>query len=250
MDLFPWLLKLYEMMGLQLFIILSASSLRQATYTTVRFGIYGAVRSSKKDSTLNFFEKVSLAAVSGAIGAFVGAPADLVNVRMQNDCKLPKEKRRNYKHAIDGIARISREEGTKKLFNGASMAVVRGALVTVGQIAFYEQVKQMLLASGYFKDNIVTHFSSSFVAGGVATLLTMPFDVMKTRMMNAPPGTYNSLLDCFRDIFSVGPSGFFKGFVPAFIRLGPHTILTFIFLEQLKKHFGYIKTDKQCQKCL
>ena len=47
-----------------------------------------------------------------------GAPADLVNVRMQNDCKLPKDKRRNYKHAIDGIVRIVREEGTKKLFNG------------------------------------------------------------------------------------------------------------------------------------
>lgn len=49
---------------------------------------------------------------------FSGAPADLVNVRMQNDCKLPKETRRNYKHAIDGIVRICREEGPKKLFNG------------------------------------------------------------------------------------------------------------------------------------
>jgi dicarboxylate transporter 10 len=45
------------------------------------------------------------------------------------------------------------------------MAVIRGAFVTIGQIAFYEQVKQMLLASGYFKDNVGTHFSSSFVAG-------------------------------------------------------------------------------------
>ena len=110
-----------------------------------------------------------------------GAPADLVNVRMQNDCKLPKENRRNYKHAIDGLVRICREEGPKKLFNGtvihrillysffshlgASMAVIRGSFVTVGQIAFYEQVKQVLLASGYFKDNVLTHFTSSFVAG-------------------------------------------------------------------------------------
>lgn len=45
------------------------------------------------------------------------------------------------------------------------MAVIRGAFVTVGQIAFYEQVKQVLLASGYFKDNILTHFTSSFAAG-------------------------------------------------------------------------------------
>lgn len=49
------------------------------------------------------------------------------------------------------------------------MAVTRGAFVTVGQIAFYEQVKQLLLASGYFKDNVVTHFSSSFAAGKSST---------------------------------------------------------------------------------
>ena len=28
-----------------------------------------------------------------------------------------------------------------------------------------------------------------------------------------------------------------QGFVPAFIRLGPHTILTFVFLEQLRRLF-------------
>ena len=116
---------------------LSASCLRQATYTTTRFGIYGVIKALKTDSNLSFFEKVSLAAFSGAIGAFVGelflleifkiniflfyklgAPADLVNVRMQNDCKLPREQRRNYNHAIDGLVRICREEGPKKLFNG------------------------------------------------------------------------------------------------------------------------------------
>lgn len=58
------------------------------------------------------------------------------------------------------------------------------------------------------------------ILGAGATLLTMPLDVMKTRLMNAPPGTYNSLLDCFKDIVKVGPSGLFKGFMPAFIRLG------------------------------
>jgi dicarboxylate transporter 10 len=40
----------------------------------------------------------------------------------------------------------------------------------------------------------------------------------------------------------LGPLGFYKGYVPAFIRLAPQTILTFVFLEQLRKHFGYIQT--------
>jgi dicarboxylate transporter 10 len=59
---------------------LSASCLRQATYTTTRFAIYGAVRSLRPNSNLNFFEKISLAAGSGAIGAFVG----LFNISFDN----------------------------------------------------------------------------------------------------------------------------------------------------------------------
>lgn len=30
----------------------------------------------------------------------------------------------------------------------------------------------------------------------------------------------------------------FQGFIPAAVRLIPHTILTFVFLEQLRKYFG------------
>lgn len=37
----------------------------------------------------------------------------------------------------------------------------------------------------------------------------------------------------------VSPSGIStQGLVPAGIRLVPHTVLTFMFLEQLRKHFG------------
>ena len=42
-----------------------------------------------------------------------------------------------------------------------------------------------------YSDNTTTHFTASITAASVATLLTQPVDVMKTRMMNAPPGTYS-----------------------------------------------------------
>ncbi len=37
-----------------------------------------------------------------------------------------------------------------------------------------------------------------------------------------------------------GPLAFYKGYIPAFVRLGPHTILTFIFFEQLRQNFGFL----------
>lgn len=219
---------------------LTASLLRQMTYSMTRFGIYETVKKEldKPGRTMPFYEKVLLGGFAGFVGGFVGTPADMVNVRMQNDVKLPPAQRRNYKHAIDGLYRVIRDEGAIKLMNGATMASTRATLVTIGQLSFYDQFKYLLIKTGFFKDNITTHFTASFLAGGVATLITMPLDVMKTRMMNAPPGTYSSIMACAKDIAIAGPMGFFKGFIPAFVRLGPHTILTFIFFEQLRLHFG------------
>lgn len=70
----------------------------------------------------------------------------------------------SYKHAFDGLFRVYREEGFTRLFSGASTATSRAVLMTVGQLSFYDQVKQMLLASGYFADNLTTHFLSSLTA--------------------------------------------------------------------------------------
>lgn len=72
---------------------ISASLLRQLSYSTVRFGIYEVGRDSlPKDS--GFMGKVLLAGASGAAGGLIGTPADLVNVRMQNDVKLPIDQQR------------------------------------------------------------------------------------------------------------------------------------------------------------
>jgi len=71
---------------------ISASMLRQYTYTLSRFGIYTVGSGMMDTSTMG--RKTLLAAIAGGIGGYVGAPADLINVRLQNDVKLPQEKRR------------------------------------------------------------------------------------------------------------------------------------------------------------
>lgn len=233
----------------------------QVTYSTTRFGIYEVVKqqltAGNTGGNIPFYQKVLLAGVSGAAGGFVGTPGDMINVRMQNDIKLPIEQRRNYKHALDGLYQVWKHEGdlrftnglltdcrcagTKCLFNGASTATTRAVLVTIGQIAMYDQYKQMLLSGlpQWFDDNLVTHFTASSLAGATATTMTQPLDVMKTRMMNARPGEYKSIAHCARIIYlDHGPIGFFKGYVPAFVRLAPHTILMFVFFEQLRMYFG------------
>uniref|UniRef100_A0A8D0EXS1 Mitochondrial dicarboxylate carrier n=1 Tax=Strix occidentalis caurina TaxID=311401 RepID=A0A8D0EXS1_STROC len=212
---------------------LSASLCRQMTYSLTRFAIYETVRDHLGRGSQGpppFYQKVLLGAVGGFTGGFVGTPADLVNVRSV----VPAAR---YSHALDGMYRVLREEGLKKLFSGATMASSRGALVTVGQLSCYDQSKQLVLATGLLSDNIFTHFLASFIAGGCATFLCQPLDVLKTRLMNSQ-GEYRGVTHCAVETAKLGPLAFYKGFVPAAVRLVPHTILTFVFLEQLRKYFG------------
>lgn len=98
--------------------------------------------------------------MAGAGGALVGSPADVVLVRMQADGKLPIEQRRNYKHAIDGLVKITKNEGVLNLWRGVGPNIGRAMLMTAGQVASYDQAKEMLITqTSLFKDNIVTHFT-------------------------------------------------------------------------------------------
>ncbi|NXA56152.1 DIC protein, partial [Nothocercus julius] len=191
---------------------LSASLCRQMTYSLTRFAIYETARDRLGRGTQGpppFYQKVLLGAVGGFTGGFVGTPADMVNVRMQNDMKQPAHLRRNYSHALDGMYRVLREEGLKKLFSGATMASSRGALVTVGQLSCYDQAKQLVLTTGLLSDNIFTHFLASFIAGGCATFLCQPLDVLKTRLMNSQ-GEYRGVSHCAMETAKLGPLAFYK----------------------------------------
>ncbi|XP_019880991.1 mitochondrial dicarboxylate carrier isoform X1 [Aethina tumida] len=215
---------------------ISAGLLRQMTYSTTRFGMYEVLKQNVKSDT--FVNKVAIASVSGMVGGVVGTPADMVNVRMQNDIKLPPEKRRNYKHALDGLIKVYQEEGFKRMFSGATTASSRAVLMTVGQLSFYDQIKMMLLKTPFFVDNVTTHFTSSLIAASFAVIMTQPLDVVKTRMMSAYPKNIGPL-GTVRQIKSEGFTAFYKGLIVSSVRIYPATIIMFVIYEQLTQHFGY-----------
>lgn len=232
---------------------LSASLLRQATYSMTRFGAYGPVKDyiTQKDPSPSAWQKIVSGMIAGAIGAVVGNPADLTMVRMQADGKAPPAERYNYTSVGNGLARIVREEGVANLWRGSQPTIVRAMLVTAAQLGAYDQFKFMLLHQmKLFKDDIKLHIVASFAAGFVAAVVTNPVDVVKTRIMNqgnAKAATttpnamkYRGMMHCFSTIMvQEGPMGFYKGFVPNFLRLGPQTIMTFIFYEQFTKVYHY-----------
>ena len=181
-----------------------------------------------------------MASTSGFLGGVAGNPADVINVRMQHDAALPSTQRRNYRNALDGLLRMTREEGPRSLFRGVWPNSMRAVLMTASQLASYDGFKGLLLAHTKLTDNLTTHFCASILAGFVATTICSPVDVIKTRVMSAKES--EGLAALMRRIYRVEGAGWmWRGWVPSFVRLGPHTVATFLFLEQHKRLYRHLK---------
>ncbi|KAI9682649.1 MAG: Mitochondrial dicarboxylate transporter [Trizodia sp. TS-e1964] len=216
---------------------ISASLLRQLSYSTIRFGVYEHLKErhhKTHQAPPSLPTLVIMGCASGLLGGIAGNPADVINVRMQQDAALPPGQHRNYKHALDGLARMTREEGARSLFRGVWPNSARAVLMTASQLASYDSFKGCLISFTSLGDSVSTHLLASLGAGFVATTICSPFDVLKTRVMSASGriGLGQLVMSVWR---SEGAGWMFRGWVPSFVRLGPHTIATFLFLEQHKR---------------
>lgn len=109
------------------------------------------------------------------MGGAVGNPADVVNVRMQNDGSIPLAQRRHYRNAIDGLVRIVREEGATTLARGLGPNVNRAILMTTSQLVSYDVFKDLLVKRAGWGENVGTHFGASLLAVSFSFTITFHF---------------------------------------------------------------------------
>merc|ERR1719219_734360 len=186
--------------------------------------------------------KAALGMSAGASGAFFGTPAEVALIRMTSDGSLPPEKQRKYKSVFDALIRIYKEEGLTTLWRGATPTMGRAMVVNAAQLASYSQAKQAIMGTGYIQEGIFCHFVASMISGLVTTIASMPVDIAKTRIQNQKyidgKPEYKGALDVLAKVVKQeGVFALWKGFTPYFFRLGPHTVITFIFLEQMNKQY-------------
>ncbi|GAB2295423.1 hypothetical protein Dimus_029591 [Dionaea muscipula] len=223
---------------------LSAGLLRQATYTTARLGSFRILTNkavaANDGKPLPLYQKALCGLTAGAIGASVGSPADLALIRMQADATLPAVQRRNYKNAFHALYRIVADEGVLALWKGAGPTVVRAMALNMGMLASYDQTVE------FFRDSLgvgdaMTVVGASAVSGFFASACSLPFDYVKTQIQKMQPDgegryPYSGSWDCtMKTLKSGGPLKFYTGFPVYCVRIAPHVMLTWIFLNQIQK---------------
>ncbi|XP_011792370.1 PREDICTED: brain mitochondrial carrier protein 1 [Colobus angolensis palliatus] len=197
--------------------------LRQASYGTIKIGIY----QSLKRLFVERLEGLGLLDVWGQL--------ESLSIRMQAQGSLFQGS------MIGSFIDIYQQEGTRGLWRGVVPTAQRAAIVVGVELPVYDITKKHLILSGMMGDTILTHFVSSFTCGLAGALASNPVDVVRTRMMNQRAivghvdlykGTVDGILKMWKH------EGFFalyKGFWPNWLRLGPWNIIFFITYEQLKR---------------
>jgi solute carrier family 25 (mitochondrial oxoglutarate transporter), member 11 len=250
---------------------IGAAYLRQWLYGSCRIGIYSflleAEQAKHGNTPISLGSKMFMGMCSGGIGSLVGTPAELALVRMTADSKLTMVERRNYKGVGDCLSRIVQEEGIGALWRGATVTVIRAMVLSSCVLAVTSEVKQKLIVTGLFGTSgelfhgLPLLFCAIMVSSMVANIAANPFDVIKSRTQNqkiiktttttttttksdkkkntketttTTSMKYKGMLDClFVILKEEGFMTLWAGFVPAFIKLAPYTIISLSLTEKI-----------------
>lgn len=178
---------------------------------------------------------------AGIVTSTATNPIWLIKTRLQ----LDKASKKEYKNSVDCIRKIIKNEGFFALYRGLSASYLGSAESTL-QWILYEQMKQIiknrsdrLEREGNIRtsfDNAIDWFARSGAAGFaklVASLITYPHEVVRTRLRQAPSGAdgkpkYTGLIQCFKLVIKEeGFVSMYGGLTPHLMRTVPNSMIMF-----------------------
>jgi hypothetical protein len=173
-------------------------------------------------------------AVSAACFAqYLAAPLDLIRTRQAAAQGAAPSMARV-------VATVVRREGPAGLFAGSAALMGRAATFNVAQLLTYDACKDKavgVLGMG----GVCVHVAAALGAGLCATLASAPFENIKTLQQvgtggaGGVGGNGGSVAALARHLYQQGGAGaFFRGFVPLYIKIAPHTMVVFCVTEQLR----------------
>ena len=142
------------------------------------------------------------------------------------------------KQYYNGIFDIIKKTKIKKLYGGLKMTLLGYTPYNALHFMFYEKYLT------FFKQHIDNHSGSYLLAGGFSGItslsFTYPSDLIRRRLqlqdMSKDIPKYTGIIDVIQKILTKqGPSGLYKGLLPAYIKIFPTIAIQFWVIEYLKE---------------
>jgi solute carrier family 25 (mitochondrial carnitine/acylcarnitine transporter), member 20/29 len=193
--------------------------------------------------------------VAGVMNTLVSTPIELIRIRCQAASVLQPPA--TFKGPMDCTRQIISSHGFRGLYKGFNATSLRDALGFGAYFVTYEYLIQATVAhhrrletaatttnvSGlsckpFMRDQIAAWKLIAFgaLAGLAFWIPVFPIDVIKSKIQadayTAPHKKYTGVLDCAKSIYRAnGMPGFFRGFLPCFLRAAPVNAATFLAFE-------------------
>ncbi|XP_065336050.1 solute carrier family 25 member 35-like [Cloeon dipterum] len=228
---------------------LVSSSAHQFILNAIRLGAFHFAedRGWTTDETGNHTslpKSALISSVAGGIGAIAGSPFYLVKTQMQSYSNSEIAVGHQTKHlgTFSAFKQIYGEHGLKGLWRGTNSAVPRMAVASAAQLTSYDIFKRQLNESKMLSnDHSINSFVASVLSSFVTLIVKTPFDVVSTRIYNQGVDAqgkgllYSGVVDCFVKIVKKeGFFGLYKGAGAAYLRLGPHIIISLVVWDWLR----------------
>lgn len=175
-------------------------------------------------------------AFSGFLTRFFTQPLDVLKIRFQlqvepiSHSSLSSKYRSNF-HCLSCIVR---EEGFISLWKGhvpgQYLSIVYGAIQFWAFEVTTKSISKMRPPEGE-SEKFLLNFNCGALAGGLATFVSMPLDVIRTRLIGqSEPPTILNFRHGFKYIFEKEKVyGFYRGSIPAVLQTLPSAGLNFAF---------------------
>ncbi|KAG8219861.1 mitochondrial carrier domain-containing protein [Butyriboletus roseoflavus] len=152
------------------------------------------------------------------------SPLELVRTNLQSTPKSPDQPH-TLSSVLGSIRTIVRQRGILFLWRGLGPTLWRDVPFSGIYWAGYEAWKRYFESQG--KTGAYVAFASGAISGTTASLVTSPFDVLKTRrqtllMSGTLPSTATATIPlCFRIMRTEGASALFAGILPRTAKIAP-----------------------------
>jgi solute carrier family 25 (mitochondrial carnitine/acylcarnitine transporter), member 20/29 len=172
-------------------------------------------------------EKVELTLVDKCFaGGFSAIPTTALMAPSERIKCLLQTNKGKYNGFFDCATAVYKEGGIRSVYRGTGATLMRDIPGSIAWFGVYEAAKRAFLKAQGIEDMSRLSPVAVLTAGGLAGMacwsVSIPFDVLKSRLQTAPTGKYNGIVDVYKTLMKEeGWTALFTGLRPAMIRAFP-----------------------------
>lgn len=207
----------------------------------------------QNESKLSISQSAVAGGLASAVTRAIAQPLDVLKIRFQLQLE-PIQEGSKYSSITQAVKSIVKDEGVLTLWSGHVPAQFLSISYGIAQFSTFEKLTQIYrnIDSEFYRNyKHSINFSNGAIAASIATLISFPFDTVRTRLIaeQKTNKVYKGFINAFTNIVKTeGSAALFKGLAPTLAQIAPHAGIQFtvykLFTESILNGLEFFQRRK------